>query len=132
MIKVSIETDLSGIEKKISERKEMTVRALEGAVISSCDPYVPYNTGRLCSSAHPSGSGDIGEVTYSADYAAVCYYANREFSKKKHPLATAQWFEAAKISDIEKWIYVAKGCLGGASDTSGAHLKPYEFSAAVY
>ncbi len=117
MLRFSVESNLTDLRSLFGGRIESTVRSLEAAVLASCEPFVPYYTGRLCSSGHASGVGVNGEVTYSADYASECYYASREFNKKKHPRATAYWFEAAKSEDLERWIAAARDglCSGRAS-----------------
>ena len=46
MIGINVKTSLDGVEKKLSDRADDAIRALEIAVISSCEPYVPYDTGK--------------------------------------------------------------------------------------
>lgn len=116
MVKVTVTTDIGTIGEALSGRIESTTRLLERAVLASCEPYVPYYTGNLCSSGHVSGVGNRGEVTYSADYASECYYASRSFNRKKHPKATARWFEAAKTADLDKWVSAAKSSFNGYGD----------------
>lgn len=116
MIKFTVTADVASIGTMLDGRVESATRLLERAVLASCEPYVPYYTGNLCSSGYVSGAGNRGEVTYSADYASECYYASRSFNKKKHPKACARWFEAAKAADLDKWITAAKSSLSGSDD----------------
>lgn len=134
MVKITVTTDIATICEAMSGRIEDTTRLLERAVLASCNPYVPYYTGNLCSSGHVSGVGNNGEVTYSADYASECYYASRPFNKKKHPKATSRWFEAAKADDLDKWISVAKSGLCGSNDggASDEIMMAGGYRAAVY
>ncbi|MBQ8640646.1 MAG: hypothetical protein IJ480_00380 [Clostridia bacterium] len=83
--------------------------ALAQAVLASCEPYVPYNTGELCR----SGQAGEGIVTYTASHAARCYYSRRPFRKDKHPQACAQWFEAAKAVSLAEWRKKTALALGG-------------------
>ena len=56
-----------------------------------CDPYVPYNTGRLAHSKTVSPDG----INYTAPYADEVYNGvNMNFRQDKHPFATARWDEA--------------------------------------
>lgn len=84
-----------------------TLRYLEDDVLTSCEPYVPYRTGRLSDSAVATGEGDVGEIRWTAPYAAACYYSTRQFGKKVHPVACGRWFEAAKAVSLPRWIRTA-------------------------
>lgn len=111
MIQISVTTDMGSLAQAFERRIPAAVRAVELAVLSSCEPFVPYNTGELCRSGHASGSGVHGEVTWSAGHAHECYYAEREFGKKHHPHATARWLEAAKAVDGAAWAKAAAAAL---------------------
>lgn len=105
MVNFSIKADLSGIEERLEERARLAENRLEEAVLSSCGEYVPYRTGELYFSG--SAAGD-GRVIWSAPHASECYYASRAFSKKRHPRATARWFEAAKAASLPSWENTVK------------------------
>lgn len=109
MVKVTISADRIG--NALTARIPSASHRLQEAVIASCDPFVPYRTGELCRSAVPMGSGADGMVVYTAPHAALCYYAERPFSKKVHPQACAHWFEAAKAADLAKWAAAAASAL---------------------
>jgi len=72
------------------------------------EPYVPYNTGRLCSDVTIKPFS----VQYNAPYANEVYNnLKMNFRKDKHPLATAQWNEVASpavmdyfIQDLQEYI----------------------------
>lgn len=113
MLRFSVTYSKGGVVQSFENRVPAALRALESAILASCEPFVPYNTGNLCHSGHSSGDGKNGGVTYSADYASECYYANREFNRRKHPQACAYWFEAAKAVDCAKWIEIVGTALGG-------------------
>lgn len=115
MININITTELGAIIHSIDERVPTALRALESAILASCEPFVPYNTGELCNSGHASGDGNRGEVTWSANHASKCYYADREFNRKHHPHACARWFEAAKAIDGAKWANIAGSALTSSS-----------------
>ncbi len=113
MIKVSADWKLPMIRTNLEKRLPDAVRAVESAVLKSCEPYVPYRTGELCRSGHTAVNGDQGSVVWSAAHASECYYASRSFGKKYHPHATSRWFEAAKAADLEQWRQIAAGVLTG-------------------
>ncbi len=114
MVKVTIRAD--GIGNHLRGRIPSAVQAVGRAVIASCEPFVPYATGELCHSAVflPAEEG-TGTVVYRASHASLCYYAEREFSRKHHPQACAHWFEAAKAVDLEKWRKIAASAITSQS-----------------
>ena len=113
MIRIEITSDLPALRADLTKRIPSALRTLENAVLTSAEPYVPYRTGELCRSGHPTGNGHVGQVTWSAPHASECYYARRSFGKKFHPLAVSRWFEAAKAADLEKWRSLAASALTG-------------------
>jgi len=109
MINVVISAD--GIGDALLARVSAAERQVQQAVIRSCEPFVPYRTGELCRSAAAMGTGTGGMIVYTAPHAALCYYAERPFSKKIHPRACTHWFEAAKAADLAKWVTAAAEAL---------------------
>ena len=92
--------NISGISARIQRASAAAQAKLCERVLTDSAEYVPYRTGKLCS----SGKVGAGIITWTADYAHECYYAERTFSKKAHPKATARWFEAAKSANLAAWI----------------------------
>ena len=84
--------NISGISARVQRASATAQAKLCERVLADSAEYVPYRTGKLCS------SGKVGEksVSWTAEYA-------RECSKKAHPKATARWFEAAKSANIAVW-----------------------------
>lgn len=72
------------------------------------EPYVPYNTGRLCNDVTIRPF----RVEYNAPYANEVYNNTKmNFRKDKHPLATAHWSEVASpaimdyfVQDMQEYI----------------------------
>ncbi len=92
------------IARLFNDRIPAAVSALAENVIASCEKYVPYRTGWLMRSCQVEDSTSFSKkVVYTASYASECYYATHPFSKKRHPLATARWFEAGKNECIGEW-----------------------------
>ena len=113
MIVFTVDRNIPMLRSNLEKYLPGAVRAVESAVLNSCEPFVPYRTGQLCRSGHTSGVGLQGSVTWSAPHAAECYYASRSFGKKHHPHATSRWFEAAKAKDMEQWRMAAADVLTG-------------------
>lgn len=120
MLNLTVTAQLSPLTAGLERNLSAAARKLETEVLRSCEPFVPYNTGRLCASGHASGSGTSGEVVWDAAYAAECYNASREFNHRHHPRACARWFEAAKASDLPLWIDAVKEALSLRVGSSGA------------
>lgn len=91
--------NISGISARIQRASASAQAKLCERVLADSAEYVPYRTGKLCS----SGKVGVNSVSWTADYARECYYAERTFSKKAHPKATARWFEAAKSANLAAW-----------------------------
>ena len=78
---------------------------LDNAVLKDTDPYVPMRTGVLKKSGVLGTRIGSGLVEYVAPYAWKCYYGvHIRFSKSRHPLAQAKWFEASKAVNKNKWL----------------------------
>lgn len=83
-----------------------------------CNPYVPYNTGRLANSVQVSQDG----VRYSAvdnghQYAAEAYRGlNMDFRTDKHPLASAHWDKAMLRDHRDEFNQKVKDILTEALD----------------
>lgn len=78
---------------------------LDNAVLKDTDKYVPMRTGTLKKSGVLGTQIGSGEIDYIAPYAKPCYYGvNIRFSKSRHPLAQAKWFEASKAVNKRSWI----------------------------
>lgn len=109
MVKVTVSA--SGIGDVFLSRLPVASRRLQQAVISSCEPFVPYRTGELCRSVTAEGEGPSGRIVYTAPHASLCYYADRPFSGKVHPQACAHWFEAAKAVELGAWTRAVTAAL---------------------
>ena len=65
------------------------------------EPYIPYNTGRLCHDV----TIEPYKIQYNAPYADTVYNdLKRNFRKDKHPLATAKWNEVAEPAIIDYFV----------------------------
>ena len=115
MVKWKLTGVTSALRESLDKRRGMAVDALGKAVLASCEPYVPYRTGRLARSGTASG----GIVSWTAPYAHDCYYAQRPFRREKHPLATAGWFEAAKAVDRDVWQRAVVDAFGNGQKGGG-------------
>lgn len=93
--------DRSRIPKNI----ERAQKYLDSTVLKDTDKYVPMRTGMLKKSGIIGTQIGTGTIEYIAPYARKCYYGvNIRFSKSRHPLAQAKWFEASKAVNKNKWI----------------------------
>ena len=116
----AVRVDYTACERRLLARCAAAERALGGAVLTDCGPYVPYDTGRLAGSAEFRISEDAptqGTVSWNVPYAAAVYYGDARgvrFSREKHPHACARWFEAAKSTALEAWTEkTAQGAAAG-------------------
>ena len=111
MVKWNSTSLTAALRETLDRRRGAALNALGAAVLASCTPYVPYRTGALCRSGKVLTGGI---VSWTAPYAHDCYYAARPFSREKHPLATAGWFEAAKAVSLDEWRQAAARAIGAA------------------
>lgn len=92
-----IKVDISGVSKKASKicRNEGLGRFAAESFARLMTPYVPMDTGTLSQSY----STEPYKVIYNQPYAHRLYEGKGfNFSREKHPLATAHWDEAAKAA----------------------------------
>lgn len=88
----------------MNDKIPVATAALAEEVVASCEKYVPYRTGWLMRNVEIRDSTSFSKnIAYTVPYASECYYATRQFSKKRHPLATARWFEAGKSAHLKDW-----------------------------
>ncbi|MBQ7922289.1 MAG: hypothetical protein IJ325_06900 [Clostridia bacterium] len=109
MVHFTMQFSTGSVMNAITSRAKAAAQAMRQAVLDSSTPYVPYRTGALAASGSITEEG----VAWTADHAQKCYYAKRPFSREKHPLAQAGWFEAAKAVDLELWRQTAAKALTG-------------------
>ncbi len=111
---------LEKLSAVINARAKNAVNALADEVAAGTEEYVPFRTGRLMNSVRTENkSSSRAEVKYTVWYANECYYATHPFSKKRHPKATARWFEAAKSAKLDLWKKLVSDILtarGGKTD----------------
>ena len=99
--------DKQAILKAVKEDEEFGKYAAE-CWRKRVEPYVPYNTGRLCNDVTVTPFS----VKYNAPYADTVYNnPGMNFRKEKHPLATARWHEVAApairdyyIQDLQEYM----------------------------
>lgn len=74
------------------------------------EPYIPYNTGRLCNDVTIRPF----KIEYNAPYANDVYNnLKMNFRKDKHPLATAQWNEVAAPAIMDGFIQDMQSYIDG-------------------
>ena len=105
MSKFRIEIDAQKVADRFKPRYERAQKYLDSTVLQDCHNYVPMRTGALAGSGIRGTKIGSGKIVYNAPYAKSCYYArNRNFSKDKHPQASAQWFEKTKAVKKAEWL----------------------------
>lgn len=106
--------DVAGTVGRYGPRYSRAQKWLDNEILKDCDPYVPMRTGTLVGSGIRGTSLGDGRIVYSAPYARSMYYGlGMNFSKDKHQLACAEWFEKAKATKKDKWINGANKVLKG-------------------
>lgn len=97
-------------EATLKKRVDNAVAAVAQRVVKDCDPFVPFDTGRLAGSVKVTGQGAERQVTYTAPYAKKLYEGGpgMQFNTKKHPQAGSHWFERAKSIWGDQWVQEAE------------------------
>lgn len=112
VIKVKIHKDFC--VNRFHPRYHQAQRFLDSEVLRTSAPYVPMRSGELMRSGDKGTKIGSGEVEYNAPYAKRMYYGlSFNFSKDKHPQACAQWFEKAKVANIDDWKNGVQKIIGG-------------------
>ena len=101
--------DTTDIRNQLIAKKSKARRILKNQVVKDTDPYVPFDTGKTAETGRDSSTVDDEFIKYTTDYAKLIYYdKDRVFSRRKHWLAIATWFEVSKAVNKSKWVDVAK------------------------
>lgn len=99
---------------RIPQNIERAQKYLDSQVLKDTDKYVPMRTGILAKSGILGTRIGSGEIEYSAPYAKRMYYGvTIRFSKSRHPLACAKWFEASKAVNKKSWLTEVRRIAGG-------------------
>ena len=113
---VTVHFNASELKNELTRNGRMAQVMLDDAVKRDTDPYVPMDTGMLARSAQTASPSGSGAVVYDTPYAHRLYYGlDFNFRKTHHPLATAQWFEAAKSVNEKRWIAEVERILKGGN-----------------
>ena len=100
-IKINTQSCIGRFNRKFSAAQVF----LDNQVLKDCASRVPMQTGNLMNSGVTGTIIGSGTVQYKAPYAKPMYYGvHFHFSKDKHPLACAQWFEVTKAIKKKDWI----------------------------
>ena len=99
----------SAIIDKVKYNEKMGTHAAE-TWRKLIEPYVPYNTGRLCNDVTIKPY----IIQYNAPYAGKVYNdLKMNFRKDKHPLATARWSEVATPAVKDYFIMEMQNFVNG-------------------
>lgn len=113
---VTVHFNASELKNELTRNGRMAQVMLDDAVKRDTDPYVPMDTGMLARSVQTASPSGSGAVVYDTPYAHRLYYGLAfNFRKTHHPLATAQWFEAAKSVNEKRWIAEVERILKGGN-----------------
>ena len=107
--------DKNAILKSVKADDELGKFAAE-ALRKRVEPFVPYNTGRLCNDVTIKPF----TIEYNAPYADEVYNnTKRNYRKDKHPLATAKWVEVAMPVVRDYWIQDIQEYINSKADFNG-------------
>ena len=115
-IEVHVEFNAARLRHEFDSKAKKAQFMLDSAVKRDADPFVPMDTGTLARSVQTASPSGSGVVVYDTPYAHRLYYGlDFNFRKTHHPLATAQWFEAAKSVNEKRWIAEVERILKGGN-----------------
>lgn len=99
---------------RIPDNVKRAQRYLDSTILRDTEKYVPMRTGMLKRSGILGTRIGSGEIEYTAPYARKLYYGvSIRFSKSRHPLAQAKWFEASKAANKQSWLASVRRIAGG-------------------
>lgn len=81
------------------DMKATLQKVLKNEVAKGCDPYVPYDFGKLAQSVEASIGTDEPFLVYNVPYAEKQYYGLQNKARDNHEHATRYWFEVWKAAD---------------------------------
>ncbi len=103
MMTMATDFSVDAVTARLCAPMEAAQNALADAILAACTPYVPYDTGRLCTSGHVLGGGadTPARIVWDVPYAHSVYYGDEKgysYRRDRHPHASARWFERIDIS----------------------------------
>ena len=125
-------TAVEWLQKYNLEQGGLVQVAINNAVMSYCQPYVPFLTGTLAQSCYSATDPEGTEVVWPGPYAKFQYYGhvmtdengrvwvgkgeekpivtNRElqYTKDYNPMAGAYWFERMKADHLDDIVEEAR------------------------
>lgn len=100
-ITITIESDLSGLERRLGDAALKRAQSAFGRrVMEDSNYFVMYDTGATSRSAAVATAGD--EVSWSTPYASEAYNSGHARTVK-NPNAHTHWFEYAKSVRLGEW-----------------------------
>lgn len=99
--------------KSVNKRVDKARKSLCEEIIHDTENFVPYDTGKLSSSAKILDNNK--RIAYTADYAE---YVNNmpesnNFNRSIHTQATSHWLNASIALNRDKWLSNFKERVGG-------------------
>ena len=101
-VEINLNTDV--LRKRISETAEGAAMITLEGMLKDIDPYVPYDTGELSSSAIIDESSL--SIVWDTEYADYVYNMPKtnNFNTSVHANATSHWVDEAMNAYREKWV----------------------------
>ena len=110
------EIDLSGLEEELQQRvgpMSAAQKFIDSEFIRTTDPYVPFQTGALKTSAELSTAGGTGLIIYNTPYARRMW-EHPEYNFNQAPMRGAYWGERS-------WADHGEDIVRGAAQLAGGH-----------
>lgn len=131
-----VTVEVRNINPAILERRmELAQKRLDSMVISDCEQYVPFKSGKLRESVHIHTVPGSGLIIYPGPYAHYQYegkdmvgvstkkhwadkYEPKEYNGKvlhyHEPGTEEKWFEKAKEQNLDKWMNMVRRTINGS------------------
>lgn len=94
----------TSLKNKINTRMQSTQQALDAAVLSDSNYFIPIKTGTMEKSSQINTRIGTGEIVWRTPYVRRQYYDYHKPPYQPNPNACGKWFEAAKARWLDKWV----------------------------
>lgn len=108
-VRVKVQSTEKTLEQLGLNKGGRAQRALDAAILETCEPYIPVDTGTMRNSGTIYTVIGSGRIIWQTPYVRKQYYENKGGLGLRGKL----WFERAKADHMPQWAQIVADVSGG-------------------